>query len=174
MPPSHPGPHPCLPERRQPAGPQATRGAARRGPSPSAGPSRPRAPAFGSLFALWGQRECGGQRRFTPSPSYRPPPHLNTGVTGQGSVWVRLVGGPWHTVGAQYMSLGGRMPPTSPRALAVSYLWGSPRSATRWTPPWEVCSQHCPCLFSPGGHGFILRGIQVPLNIFMCRFIELF
>ena len=76
VPPSCPGPHPCLPAHRQPAGPQATQSAARRGPGPSAAPSRPRAPAFRSLFAVWGQRRRGGQRRFTPFPCYRPPPSL--------------------------------------------------------------------------------------------------
>ena len=155
VPPSCPGPRPCLPAHGQPAGPQATQSAARRGPGPSARPSRPRAPVFGSLFAVWGHRQCGGQRRFTPFPCYRPPPHLahrrcSVHITG----WADAPDSPW--------------------ALAVSSLWGFPRSARRRTPPWEACSQHCPCLFSSGSHGFILSGIQVPLNIFTCRFIELF
>ena len=118
MPPSHPGPHPCLPERRQPAG------AARRGPSPSAGPSGPQ-PRRSGASLLCGDRESAGGRGDSHPPLLQTPPHLSMGVTGQGSVWVGLVGGPWHGVGAQSMPLGGRMP-RHPLGLWLCPVFGDP------------------------------------------------
>lgn len=74
MPPSHPGPHPCLPERRQPAGPQATRGAARRGPSPSAGPSGPRPWRSGASLPCGDRESAGGRGDSHPPPPTDPAP----------------------------------------------------------------------------------------------------
>lgn len=69
VPPSCPGPTPASHTQaacRSPSHPVCCW----EGPGPSARPSRPQTPAFGSLLAVW------GQRRFTPLPCYRPLPHL--------------------------------------------------------------------------------------------------